>query len=62
MESNKLFYVQDADRSMYVLAPNWTEALRKWKELIVMENPEEDCSDEDPDGISLVVNANELIV
>ena len=60
--STKLFRVQDADRPAYVLATDWTQALSKWQQQIIDENPEEDCSDTEPDGIALVADADELIL
>ena len=33
-----LFLVQDDDRPMWVIALSYTEAVRKWRELIAEEN------------------------
>ena len=57
-----LFHIQDSDRPMYVVATDWNEALAKWREVIAIENEEADCFDDNPDGIALVAEDDELIL
>lgn len=57
-----LYHVQDSDRPMYVVAATWMEALDAWKEVIRQENPDEDTSGTEPNGIALVAEDDELLV
>lgn len=59
-----LFYVQDTDRSMYVLAKDYTEALGKWRKLIRMENPDDISPNEsiDPLAISFIADNDDIIL
>lgn len=60
-EELKLFHVQDGDRPMWVIAKDWKHAADLWRELLSKEN-ESDCSEEEPYGIQLVCESNELIL
>ena len=47
-----LFLVQDDERPMYVVAPDWTAALALWRAQIIAENgPEGDDPKPEPTGI-----------
>ena len=61
----KLFQVQDSDRPMWVVAVDWSDALRRWRELIYRENGDIDVENEDevePQGIMLVCDGDELLL
>lgn len=59
-----LFLVQDDDRPMYVVAVNWQEALKGWKEFIQKEEEydDEEMTDVEPTGIQLLAPDDELII
>lgn len=57
-----LYHVQDSDRPMYVLAHDWQNALARWKARVAFEN---DCGPdemEEPQGIALVCEQDDLIL
>jgi len=61
-ENRNLYYVQDSDRPLFVLAKTYEEALDKWRDVICKEN---DCGInevEPPNGISLVAEYDEVLV
>lgn len=49
-----LYQVQDSERPMYVIAANWNHAIELWRSQIITENPNEDFTSEDPQGVSLI--------
>jgi len=49
-----LFYVQDSDSPMFVIASDFQEAVVRWRERIIAENPDDDCSEEQPHGVELL--------
>lgn len=60
-----LYYVQDDDRPMYVVASDWQGALDAWKEVICKENEItlEDLEETGgPNGIQLICPQSEVIV
>ncbi len=58
-----LFLIQDADRPMYVVAPDWGMAVAIWEERIRRENDVPPCdSIEPPLGIQFVCDEHELIL
>ena len=59
--SARLFHVQDGDRPMYVVARDWSAALDAWWRVIRAENEGVDDLEE-PDGISMVARADELLI
>ena len=56
-----LFNVQDGDRPMWVRASTWGEAVASWRRVLIAENPDDDCSESQPAGVSLVAEDYELI-
>ena len=61
-----LFHVQDPDRSMFVLAKNYEEALEKWRARIRLENVEDQCEEpyEEPifpQGVSYLADMADII-
>lgn len=58
---NNLYHIQDADRPMWVVAPNWTEALTRWKNRMAVENDQEPEEVEECRGVQLVCEADDLI-
>lgn len=56
----RLFFIQDGDRPMHVVAPDWNAALAAWRRLIASENEGMDAAE--PEGISKVADANELLI
>lgn len=54
-----LYYIQDADRPMWVVAIDWQDALDKWKAKIREEN-EGEC--DEPEGIQLVCESDDLLL
>ena len=61
MERSNLYHVQDADRPMWVIAPNWNAALTKWKEAVATETEQNPNEVSEPQGIQLVCESNDLI-
>ena len=57
-----LYHVQDADRPMWVVAGTYGDAVEIWKRHIAPENKCLPADIEDPLGISLVCEANDLIL
>ena len=55
-----LFYVQDSDRPLWIVAANWAEALLQWQEVIKRENNGE-C-DDGPQGIQYICPEDELVI
>lgn len=55
-----LFQVQDSDRSMWVIAENYGDAVERWQKQISHENPGDDCSDDQPDGVNLIASGTDL--
>ena len=62
--TNKLFHVQDSDRPIYVMAPDWQDAVKLWRELVELENgaPEEGERPYDPSGVALIADHDEVFV
>lgn len=56
-----LFLVQDSDRPMYVLSENWSGAIDLWKTFIASENDMEASDVEEPTGVQLVADKDDLI-
>lgn len=56
-----LYQIQDADRPLWVIAENWNSALDKWKRVVAQENDMEPNEVDEPRGITLVCEADELI-
>lgn len=58
----RLFHVQDSDRPMWVAAPNYTEALRRWEMRMRSENEiGEGEPVPPPDGITAVCEPDEFL-
>lgn len=57
----KLFLVQDPDRPMHVIANSWSHALEKWKDRIAQENTMQPEDVEEPSGIHLIAEDNDII-
>lgn len=56
-----LFHVQDVDRPLYVLARNYEEALRVWRDVIAIENDiTDDAESEQPQGIHYLAGPDEI--
>jgi len=57
-----LYYVQDTDRSMWVVATDFAEAVNKWRRFVAKEN---DCVEDDicdgPSGVQFVCDDDEFI-
>ncbi|KKM78195.1 hypothetical protein LCGC14_1362420 [marine sediment metagenome] len=60
-DKTNLYLVQDPDRPLYVLASSWTIALRKWKGVIALENDIPVSDVEEPQGIQLICENNDLV-
>lgn len=59
----KLFYIQDPDRPVHVIAESWGQALEKWRSLVEKENPDVPSNEiDDPEGIKLVCYPEDLIL
>lgn len=56
-----LYYVQDSDRPMWVVAIDWQDAVDKWKAKIREEN-EGECECDEPQGIQLVCDDDDLLI
>lgn len=57
-----LFEVQDADRPMYVVDDNYSDALEYWKEAVAIENDIPTNEVEPPLGIRFVCGNDDLII
>lgn len=57
-----LFRVQDSDRPMFVVADDFQQAIDRWRAIIVLENPDDDCSQTNPDGVEFLANDQEIIL
>lgn len=55
-----LFHVQHDDRPMFVFAQNWGHAIKIWRDVLARENPGDDCSEEQPDGIARLAEDNDV--
>ena len=62
MTPNNLYYIQDADRPMYVLAESYDHALTKWEKRIRIENNMEgDDYIEPVQGIQFIADYNDIV-
>lgn len=62
-QKRRLFHVQDRDRPMYVLAEDWQDAVRKWRQFVHEEsNDDPPPGMIDPEGISLVAEYDDLLL
>ena len=52
-----LYHVQDADRPLWIVAPDWSSAIATWKLVIENENGGES---NDPDGVSLICDDDDM--
>jgi hypothetical protein len=57
----RLFHVQDSDRPMYVVASDWKDAIDKWKDCVAHENDMEPRDVDEPLGIHMVCDDDDLI-
>jgi len=56
-----LFQIQDDDRPMYIVASDLQQAVQKWREVLDCENPDDDCSGTQPQGIIFLASDDDLI-
>lgn len=56
MQTN-LYHVQDDDRPMHVIARDFNHAVECWRAQLQRENPDEDCSEEQPCGVILLAES-----
>lgn len=57
-----LFYVQDSDRPVFVIAADYNAAVDRWRVLLGKENPEANCSDEMPDSVHYLAGDDDILV
>jgi len=57
-----LFLVQDNDRPMWVVARSWAEAIEKWQSFVGQENDLGAATVNQPTGVQLVCEDDELIL
>jgi hypothetical protein len=57
-----LYSIQDSDRPMWVVAADWADAVREWKERMAYEGCMSIEDVEECDGITLVCNEDDLIL
>lgn len=62
MNALNLYHVQDPDRPLYVLAPDWIDALRAWQNQIRRENDMGPGEEFQPTGIQLVARHDEIVL
>lgn len=55
-----LFYVQDDDRPLFVVADDFSEAIRKWQNIVRDENDGDDPGL--PRGVTSLAEDDELVV
>lgn len=58
----RLYHVQDGDRPVYVAATSYAAAIQRWRNLLATENPGDDCSDDEPDGVTFVADVGEILL
>lgn len=58
-QHGKLFYIQDCDRPMYIVAGSWSEAVYSWKTIVAVENDDEIEETSEPAGVSLIADEDE---
>lgn len=61
MTKNNLYLIQDPDRPMHVVADSWTQAVFKWKQLVALENEMKPEEVDEPQGIALIAQTNDLL-
>lgn len=57
-----LFYVQDDDRPLFVLARDFADAEAKYRMVIKRENDGDDFQYEPPKGINYVADDNDVVI
>lgn len=57
-----LYYIQDDDRPMWVVAEDWNSALAKWQEKIVKENEMLLVDIDGPEGITKICDGDDLLL
>ena len=57
-----LYHVQDNDRPLWVMADDFAHAVRKWRTVIAAENEQSFEETEEPQGVTLICDDNELVV
>ena len=58
-----LFLVQDDDRPLWIIAPGWAAAVRRWREQVIIDSDPDDWADEDPepDGVQRICDDDDMI-
>lgn len=56
-----LFHVQDSDRPGWIIAKDYGDAERKWRDAVAKENDERSLDVEPPMGIEFTCQDNEII-
>lgn len=54
--TKNIYFIQDSDRPMHVIAHTWQKAIDTWKSQIGIENAMNASEVSEPDGISLVAS------
>lgn len=55
-----LYFVQDTDRPMHIVADSYGEAVTRWQKQIQRENDSGDCDHEEPQGVTLVAEGSNV--
>ena len=56
-----LYYIQDGDRPMYVVASSWVSAIDLWKAKIAVENDQTIGEVDEPQGVQMVCDGDEFL-
>jgi len=57
-----LYHVQDDDRPAFVVAEDYAEAINKWTQAVALEEDLDPESIDDPLGIALICDTDQLIL
>jgi hypothetical protein len=52
-----LYHIQDSDRPLWIVAPDWATAIEVWKRVIEQEN---DGAVSEPDGVSMICDDDDI--
>lgn len=62
IKSYKLYHVQDSDGPMWVAAKDYTQAIARWKQVVAAESGEPLEDIDEPAGVTLICEADELLL
>lgn len=57
-----IYHIQDPDRPMWVISESYQDAIKQWKEFVAQENDTPVAEVDDPAGVHLVCQHDELLI